>query len=251
MKPATEFGNFELLKILVTLSKEISTSKLVPLLPGLIEKALYSDNADVCQLIHSLAPEGFVFPNKITQLAEERGKREIIELFNIDLPEMIILKNELAKRVENGVADITNMIPKTEEFDYFDEMEKILSLLPSSMTNKSIVLSYDDILEKLHVPVIHHESDCPSDCVQKTQCQCVREVLKLLQYLLDEAGKVHPIFAGCQVIVAGSLKETTKSTCQRFVQPTENVRSSTLVLMRCTRNLAHIGWMAKVLMLQM
>ena len=127
--PATQFGNIALLKILVSLSEDISGLNIISQLPDLMTNSVYSDNAEVCKLIHGLAPEGYVFSGKIAELARERGKREIIELFEKNCPDMNTLKKELALKVKNGETDLTEMIPKTEEFDYVDEMEKILALL--------------------------------------------------------------------------------------------------------------------------
>ena len=60
--PATRFGNIELLKILVSLTEDISGSCIISQLPDLMTNSVYSDNAEVCKLIHGLTPEGYIFP---------------------------------------------------------------------------------------------------------------------------------------------------------------------------------------------
>ena len=73
-----------------------------------------------------------------------------------------------------------------------------------------VILSFEKLLERLHVKKVHYDQDCPSDCEQWKNCQAVREIIKLIEYMLDEIAKYFPIFKNTAVQVVGSLKENTK-----------------------------------------
>ena len=104
------------------------------------------------------------------------------------------------------------MIPKTSEIEYFQQFEKIKALLTENDFGGDVILSFEKLLERLHVKKVHYDQDqdCPSDCQQMENCQAVQEILKLIEYMLDEIAKHFPIFKNTAVQVVGSLKENTK-----------------------------------------
>lgn len=106
---------------------------------------------------------------------------------------------------------VLDLIQKNFEYPYHDELAKITEMLPESMNNKTRLISYKDLIQKLWVPTVHYEKDeCPNDCTQKTKCKCIRDVLTLIKHLLNEISKQFSIFSGTDVVIVGSLKENTK-----------------------------------------
>ena len=84
------------------------------------------------------------------------------------------------------------------------------ALLKENDFGGNVILSFKLLLERMHVKKNHYDQDCPSDCEQWENCQAVREIIKLIEYMLDEIAKYFPIFKNTAVVVVGSLKENTK-----------------------------------------
>ena len=84
-------------------------------------------------------------------------------------------------------------------------------MLPDSMKDRTIHLAYSDLLEELHVKEVHYSTQpCPKSCKQKESCKCFREVLVFLKYLMKEVSKKYSIFSNTEIVLVGSLKESTK-----------------------------------------
>ena len=123
------------------------------------------------------------------------------------------LKTELANHVGPLTDDspiLLDLIPKSVEFPYFNELDKIKKMLPESIANKTKLINYKDLIKKLWVPTVHYQENCPDDCGQKEKCHCIREVLTLLKHLMEKISQKFSIFSGTDVILVGSLKENTK-----------------------------------------
>ena len=73
------------------------------------------------------------------------------------------------------------------------------------------VLTYDRLLEKLHVKEVHYKENCTKVCLQREKCQAVRESVELIKFLLNKMSEDHdPIFRNTEVVIVGSLKEQSK-----------------------------------------
>ena len=103
------------------------------------------------------------------------------------------------------------MIPKTDEFEYFPEMVKIIDLIKEYETDNDCVLTFEKLLERMHVKKVHYDEEkCPMECEQDLKCLAVRESLILIKYLLFLASKEYKIFENTAVQIVGSIKENTK-----------------------------------------
>ena len=123
------------------------------------------------------------------------------------------LKNEVIRLTEPVNYDspiLLDKLTKSVEFPYFEELAKIKEMLPDSMINKTKMIKYQELIDKMWVPTVHYEEDCPDVCSQKIRCLCIREVLILLRHLMKEISKQFSIFSGAEVVIVGSLKESTK-----------------------------------------
>ena len=104
----------------------------------------------------------------------------------------------------------------TQEYDYINIMEKIKNILrqTKSKNKKKKLVKYETLLKELHVPPVHYkeedEKTCEDQCPQKKTCGRIREVIKLLDQIMDKMSQKFPIFKDSQQIVVGSLKEQTK-----------------------------------------
>ena len=57
-----------------------------------------------------------------------------------------------------GSLDNSNLIPKTDEFPYYPEMRKILELIKENETEDGCVLTFDKLIDRLHVKEVHSET---------------------------------------------------------------------------------------------
>ena len=115
----------------------------------------------------------------------------------------------------NKTASLFNLVPNSSEFTYNEKIEKMKHLLTGNH------VSYDRLLNELHVPLIHvgliEETKvqwkvCPEACEQKNSCERMREVYKLVKIILEKLEKTNPIFEGIQkgLSIIGSVREGSK-----------------------------------------
>lgn len=81
------------------------------------------------------------------------------------------------------------------------------SLLGNNKIEKDQLVQFDNLLNTMKTKEVHYLKNC--DC-QDVTCQMIRDVLKLVKFLISEIAKEHPIFRDTDVQVVGSLKEGTK-----------------------------------------
>ena len=125
----------------------------------LLKDAVMSDSLETCEAILEYVPN--VLKDMIS-LAIERGRSSIINLFapgNKDHSENS--RHELKNAIMNETASILDLFPKSEEFQYNDNMDKVRPLL------KRKTVSYSELLKALHVPPVHADKDCPIEYQQQ------------------------------------------------------------------------------------
>ena len=220
---ASKFGNLRMSKLLqdylieqVGNITEQNLTSIITDLPEILCHSVRSDKFGVCKVVKEICEflrQNILETDIHTQIAKNRGFREIFNLFaQIPIEHNDRLDEELIRSIQDKTASILDMIPKTSEIEYFQQFEKIKALLTENDFGGDVILSFDKLLERLHVKKLHYDQDqdCPTDCQQTENCQIVREIIKLIEYMLEEAAKVFPIFKNTAVQVVGSLKEDTK-----------------------------------------
>ena len=249
MKSASKFGNLRMSKLLqdylIAQIGKISEENLAIIimdLPVILCNSIQSDKIDVCKVVKEICTflkQNVLDSDTYMQIAKKRGIREIFNLFaQIPIEHNDRLDDELIKSIQDTqahiqnilesvvhpqtgfreifnlfqdkTASILNMIPKTSEIPYFQEFAKMKALLKENDFGGDVILSFKLLLERMHVKKNHYDQDCPSDCEQWENCQAVREIIKLIEYMLEEIAKYFPIFKNTAVVVVGSLKENTK-----------------------------------------
>ena len=79
--------------------------------------------------------------------------------------------------------------------------------------NKKLV-KYEELLKELHVKPVHYKPEevktCEDQCPQQNCCACIRDVINLLDQIMEKMSEKFPIFKDVKIIVVGSLKEQTK-----------------------------------------
>ena len=213
---SVKFGNVEILKLLVGRNQENDAilllndknkvkKKLKQMMPTLIQNSIYSDNFKVCEIVRDLCLHlDYEIENRFKEMAKERGIRKIIEAYVENTSWDDDLKIKLKNDVTNHIGPLNydspillDIIPKSREFPYYDELAKIKKMLPKSINNETKLITFNDIIKKLWVPAVHYqEHKCPKDCSQKDKCLCIREVLILLKHLIKEISKQFSIFSG-------------------------------------------------------
>ena len=172
----------------------------------LLMEAVMSDNAATVSAILKLTPS--VWEENII-LASERGRADVVKLFfSSDQEEETAAKLELREKIMNRSADIDLRLPKSVEFRYENELEKLRPLLSKT------TVAYSDLLEVLHVPPIHADKKCPVDCTQKEECDRMRQVFDLVCSVVAKIGEINPVFRlgdGRLPSIIGSMKENTRA----------------------------------------
>ena len=122
----------------------------------LLKEAVMSDNAETVSAILDLTPA--VAEENIV-LATERGRADVVKLFfGLDQGEETVAKLELRRKIMSRSAEIDLRLPKSVEFRYENELEKLRPLLSRT------TVAYSDLLEALHVPPVHADEKCPWSC---------------------------------------------------------------------------------------
>ena len=201
LKRVSMFGNDPWLKwFLQTYSDE---KILYEKLETILENVIKSDNPKACEIIHSKF-EDDLKNKKFQQMALTRGKMGVINALKINSSETL------------NVDDVYQRAPKSEEFDYFDNIAKLKKLLSKRGRRDIVWLSMKELLDELIVPGIHYgekyENGCPEKCNHKRTCLRIRQTEKLVKDMAKVAAEKHPIFADPELIVVGSMKEQTKES---------------------------------------
>ena len=150
----------------------------------LLREAVMSDSPATVSAILNLTPS--VWEENIV-LAAERS--DVVKLFfGSDQEEETASKLELRKNIMNRNAGIDLRLPKSVEFRYENEVEKLRPLLSKT------TVAYSDLLEALHVPPVHADKKCPWDCTQKDECDRMRQVFDLVCLVVAEIGEINPVF---------------------------------------------------------
>ena len=249
LKSASKFGNLRMSRLLqdylnsqIGNISEENLAIIIMDLPVILCNSIQSDKIDVCKVVKEIftfLKQNVLESDSYKQIAKNRGYREIFNLFaQIPIEHNDRLDAELIKSIQDThthiknilesvvhpqtgfreifnlfqdkTASILNMIPKTSEIPYFQEFAKMQALLKENDFGGDVILSFKLLLKRMHVKKNHYDQDCPSDCEQWENCQAVREIIKLIEYMLEEIAKYFPIFKNTAVVVVGSLKENTK-----------------------------------------
>ena len=169
-----------------------------------LEKALstsiLSDNIYCCKIVKEYCETIGVETKtmELKKLAAERGRTEMVELFNLQNVEVISPKYE----------DVLDKFPKAQEFQYFNIMDKIVPMVLEADSRNRRLITFEDLLSKLHTPPIHpKELNCPDDCQDKQICRRVKDIVQVLRQVLEKISVKYTIFKDAQPIIVGSLKE--------------------------------------------
>ena len=158
-------------------------------------------------------------PEEILDIAKERGNSEIIILLSPNSQDRTNeAKNDLKNAILDKTAGFRNLVPKSAEFTYNKKIDKMKPLLTSTQ------VSYDKLLQELHVPPVHvgvkenqnHKDvgqkeeewdSCPVLCSQKKSCLRIRETYKLVQIIIKQLEKNNPVF---KLTIIGSVREGSR-----------------------------------------
>ena len=171
-----------------------------------LEKALrnsiLSDNEYCCKVIKKYCEKIGVDTKtrELEKLIIQRGRTKIVDLFKLKNVEIISPKYK----------DIIDKFPKTKDFQYVNIMDKIIPMVRGAGPSMRRLVTFRDLLNKLHTPPIHamkSKSKCPDDCSQKSICHWIRETICVLERVLEEMSKRFMIFQNTIPIICGSLKE--------------------------------------------
>ena len=168
-----------------------------------VDNIIKSDDVKACKVFKNYCQQKGIKigRGKIEDLVKTRGEAAILDIFGVQYHQ-----DEIAKK-------ILNYIPKSEEFPYYEVMDKIIVTVQEAEENGSVTgkeISFGTLLAKFHVPAVHYNEDCDEDCEQKMVCGRVRDVIELLKQILNLMSAKFLIFKGVSTIVVGSLKEQTK-----------------------------------------
>ena len=205
LEKSSFFGNEKVLKNL--LDNNIGWKKLE--IENALKNAIMVDNKDCVQTIKDFWQKEHKKENILTEevesLALERGNTDILIILEIPF------KTQTEFKIPNTDLDY-NKIPKSEEFNYIEVMEKIKNILhETEIQNRKKSVKYEELLKELHVKPVHYiDEECEDQCPQKKTCARIREVTKLLDQIMKKMAEKFKIFEGSQQIVVGSLKEQSK-----------------------------------------
>ena len=168
----------------------------------LLEDAIYSDDAIVFETL--VKNEHFCPSEKIKNIARSCGKRKVIE----------VLEPVNQDKQEENEEHCFNSFVKSEEFQYTDNIGKLINeFLIKEQTSRISVPIYE-IVNKMKAQVVHYQNQykygCPSDCEKDRICLRIRQTIQLIKKLLKNNWRTNRLFQNPEVIVVGSLKEETK-----------------------------------------
>ena len=205
LEKATFFGNSKILKYLFynnNIEWKITDVK------DALKNAIMVDSADCVKIINDFwqqkRKEGNILTEEIKSLAIGRGNTDILNILEVQF------KTQMEFKIPNFKFDF-NQVPKQEEYEYINIMEKIKSILcQTNTTNKKKMVKYEDLLKELHVKPVHYNQTCEEQCPQKKTCARIRGVINLIDQIITKMSVKFKIFRGFEQIVVGSLKEQSK-----------------------------------------
>ena len=148
-----KFGNIDLLNLLLGRTDgnrmiqlwntgSFLKDKLISSMPLFLDNAIISDNPEACKIVKQLCQHvNFEIEERWIKLAKERLQRKVIDNFEKVLEgKDDLIKNNLAENVSKFTGSIDakselllDLIPKSEEFPYYDELAKVKKMLPDSL----------------------------------------------------------------------------------------------------------------------
>ena len=205
LEKATFFGNSKILKYLFynnNIVWKITDVK------DALKNAIMVDSADCVKIIRDFwqqkRKEGNILTEEIKSLAIGRGNTDILNILEVQF------KTQMEFEIPDFKFDF-NQVPKQEEYEYINIMEKIKSILcQTNTTNKKKMVKYEDLLKELHVKPVHYNQICEEQCPQKKTCARIRGVINLIDQIITKMSVKFKIFQGFEQIVVGSLKEQSK-----------------------------------------
>ena len=142
----------------------------------------------------------------VRDIVKTRGIKPVMKIF--DLPKDKSSKNKFK---------ILDKVPKSEEFNYSNLIDQVLSLIKEQYSSSERrLIKYETLIKKFHAQVVHYDGQhlednkCPDECRQKVTCGRVRDVLYLLDEIVRKMSEEFPIYCNVIKVVVGSLKEHTK-----------------------------------------
>ena len=113
-----------------------------------------SDDVKACQVVQDYCQMNKIKYDKkdLETIARSRGKTAILDVFGFSYSDEKGNKNKILAAV-----------PKSEEFPYCEVMDKIVALVveksEQNFTSQEIDISFETLLEKLHVPAVHYSKN--------------------------------------------------------------------------------------------
>ena len=160
LKESSLFGNGHMANFLLN-DSDLDWTK--AMLEEAMRNSIMSDNLNCCKIFKEYSDKIDVETNyhQYKNLIVKRGRTKIVELFKLRNVQIISPKYK----------DILDKFPKTEEFQYVNIMDKILPMVLEADPRNRRLVTFEDLLDKLHTPPIHSQrSKCPEDCKQKPVC---------------------------------------------------------------------------------
>ena len=87
-------------------------------------------------------------------------------------------------------------------------MDKIIPMVREVDPATRRLVTFEELFEKLHTPQIHPKrTDCPEDCNQKSVCRNIKDIIGVMDKVVQEIAKEYPILEDTKCMIVGSLKE--------------------------------------------
>ena len=143
-----------------------------------LKNAVMADDPDCVQIIRDFWQNktGILLLNdEIKKEALKRGKSEILNILDVSFQKETIFK------IPNFPFNF-NLVPKSEEFEYVDVMEMLKNILDQTPwnANSQRLITYQKLLEELHVGQPHDPKSQRPGCRQSLPVPANRELQKAL-----------------------------------------------------------------------
>ena len=112
------------------------------------------------------------------------------------------LEEEARFKQERILQGTDQVIPKSEEWNYQDPVDRIQKLPAGHVSIK-------ELNNSLKAPEVHLEN-CPEECKQKKICIIFRETKVIIGHIMTEVGDKKPIFRKANFKVVGSICEGSR-----------------------------------------
>ena len=203
---ASSFGHAALVKLLLgKVGRELPEW----FAQKLLEEAVWSDCKETCAAILTLIKGSA--SEEVIKIAMQRRRSDIIQLIapQADFKDKTTAsKHDLKQNILQQKVRFVERLPKSEEFGYNNEMERVRPLLQLGLE-----LPFTSLLKAIHLPEAHIEAECPSSCPQPDKCDKMRQVFNLIKLIVLKMGEINPVFklgTGRHPSIVGSLKEGTR-----------------------------------------